>query len=77
MQPFNGVRVFSATTQRQTLGATVTAWIEETRRTCPGFQIADIVVRQSSDMAYHCITVSVFYKDPSASTSTAKARNLG
>lgn len=56
---FNGVKVFSATTfpARQQLGETVTAWIEAH----PGVRIVDVVQTQSSDEAYHCIAISVFY----------------
>lgn len=63
--PFNGVKVFCATmwAQRQTLGETVTAWLEDARGKRPGFQVVDVVVRQSSDAAYHCITIVVFFKE--------------
>lgn len=62
---FNGVRVFAATMvhQRATLGEQVTAWLEEARRTRPGFEVVDVVVRQSSDEAYHCITIVVFFNE--------------
>lgn len=65
MSAFNGVQVFCATmiAQRQTLGETVTAWLEDARATRPGFQLVDIVVRQSSDRAYHCITIAVFFNE--------------
>jgi len=65
MNPFNGVKVFAATmiAQRQTLGETVTAWLEDARARRPGFQIIDIVVRQSSDRAFHCITIAVFFNE--------------
>jgi hypothetical protein len=62
---FDGCKVFSATMfhQRQTLGEEVTAWIEAARRQRPGFQIVDIVVRQSSDEAFHCVTIVVFFNE--------------
>ena len=62
---FNGVRVFSATmiAQRQTLGESVTAWLEEARARRPGFQLVDIVVRQSSDNAFHLISIIVFFNE--------------
>lgn len=65
MSPFNGAKVFAATmiAQRHTLGETVTAWLEEARATRRGFQIVDIVVRQSSDRAFHCITCVVFFNE--------------
>jgi hypothetical protein len=60
-QRFNGVKVFSATmfAQRSELGETVTHWMEAH----PSVEIADIVVAQSSDQAFHCISITVFYFD--------------
>ena len=65
MSSFNGVKVFCATmvAQRQALGETVTAWLEDARARRPGFQIVDILVRQSSDHAFHCITILVFFNE--------------
>lgn len=65
MSVFNGVKVFAATLfqQRQTLGEQVTAWLEEARATRPGFQIVDITVRQSSDRAFHCVSITVFFSE--------------
>lgn len=52
-------RVFSATLhrQRQTLGEQVTEWIRRER-----VEVVDVVVRQSSDREYHCISVVVFHR---------------
>lgn len=60
---FNGVKVFSATmiAQRQVLDEVINTWLEEARAKRPGFEIIDIVITQSSDEAYHCIAISVFY----------------
>jgi hypothetical protein len=57
--PFNGVKIFSATmvADRERLGEKVSSWIAEN----PRFQVADMVVTQSSDDAFHCIAISVFY----------------
>jgi len=62
---FHGVKVFSATVtaQRQQLGEQVTVWLEGARSRRPGFQVVDIVVTQSSDEAFHCISICVFYKE--------------
>ena len=62
---FNGVRVFFATmfAQRQTLGETVTAWLEDAKVRRPGFRIVDIVVRQSSDNAFHGVSITVFFNE--------------
>ena len=65
MSAFNGVKVFSATmvAQRQVLGEAVTAWLEDARANQPGFQLVDVVVAQSSDSAFHCISITVFYNE--------------
>jgi hypothetical protein len=58
---FNGVKIFSATmfADRGQLGEKVTAWLASgAPRT-----LSDIVVTQSSDAAFHCITISVFYQE--------------
>lgn len=61
---FNGVKVFSATMvqDRQVLGERVTEWMAAN----PKYEIADILVTQSSDQAFHCIAITVFYNDPAA-----------
>ena len=62
---FNGVHVIAATMfqQRQTLGEQVTEWLENAAKTRPGFQLVDMVVRQSSDEAYHCISIIIFFNE--------------
>ena len=64
---FNGVKVFSATmvAQRGVLGDVVTAWIAQH----PQFTVTDIRVTQSSDESFHCIAISVFYREDLARTS--------
>jgi hypothetical protein len=59
---FNGVKVFSATTanDREELGVRISQWLAAH----PTWTVTDKVVRQSSDDAYHCITVVLFYRDP-------------
>ena len=56
---FNGVKVFSATMaqDRDQLGEKVTAWL----RANPQNKIVDTVVTQSSDEAFHCVAITVFY----------------
>lgn len=58
---FNAVKVFSATmfSQREALGGLVTEWIAGH----PTYKIRDVVVRQSSDSAFHCISITVFYSN--------------
>lgn len=73
MSAFNGVKVFGATmfAQRQTLGETVTQWLEEARKR-PGFEVVDIVVRQSSDDAFHLTSICVFFKEPVSAPADRK-----
>lgn len=56
---FNGVKVFSATMaqERDQLGEKVSAWIAEH----PQYRIVDRVVTQSSDEAFHCLAITLFY----------------
>jgi hypothetical protein len=56
---FNGVKVFSATmvADRDQLGEKVTAWISSH----PEKKVTNLVVTQSSDEAFHCIAITVFY----------------
>jgi hypothetical protein len=58
---FDGVKVFSATMvhDRAALGEKVTAWMTDHAKTV---EIVDIVVTQSSDNAFHCLVITVFYK---------------
>ncbi|MEZ4365003.1 MAG: hypothetical protein R2939_01790 [Kofleriaceae bacterium] len=56
---FNALKVFSATmmADREQLGDKITAWIREN----PQAKLTDITVTQSSDEAFHCIAITVFY----------------
>lgn len=59
--PFNGIKVFSATlfNDRLQLGDRVTAWIADH----PHNELTEIVVTQSSDASFHCIALTLFYRD--------------
>ena len=59
---FNGVKIFSATMAkaREALGDQVTAWLSS----APDREVVDTVVTQSSDEAFHCIAITIFYRDP-------------
>ena len=56
---FNGVKVFSATMaqDREQLGEKLTAWLGER----PECKVVDTVVTQSSDEAFHCLAITVFW----------------
>ena len=61
---FNGVKVFSATmfADRERLGESITAWLAAR----PELKVTQMVVTQSSDAAFHCVAITVFYWEPLA-----------
>src|SRR5262252_8716724 len=67
---FNGVKVFSATmvADRDQLGEKVTAWMANN----PQLKVTDIVITQSSDEAFHCIAITVFYWEDAPSSSRSR-----
>ena len=56
---FSGVKVFSATMaqERDQLGEKITAWLSNH----PGVEIVDKIVTQSSDEAFHCLAITLFF----------------
>ena len=60
LSEFTGVKVFSATkkNEREKLGDRISAWIEENR----GVEIVGKVVTLSSDAAFHCLAITIFYR---------------
>lgn len=64
-QKFNGVKVFSATMaqERDQLGEKLTAWLADR----PSLKVVDTIVTQSSDEAFHCLAITLFYFDPNVS----------
>ena len=59
---FNGVKVFSATmfADRDRLGDRVTEWIAANSH----LKVTEMIVTQSSDAAFHCLAITVFYSEP-------------
>lgn len=59
---FTGVKVFSTTLarDRDQLSERITGWIRDR----PGVEVVDRVVTQSSDKAFHCLTITLFYREP-------------
>lgn len=64
---FNGVKVFSATMaqERDQLGEKLTTWLADR----PHVRIVDRIVTQSSDEAFHCLAITVFYWDEKAAAA--------
>jgi hypothetical protein len=58
--PFDSVKVFSATMfqDRSVLGDRISEWIASN----PRATVTEFVVTQSSDAAFHCIAITVFYR---------------
>jgi hypothetical protein len=61
---FNGVKVFSATMaqEREQLGERITEWLKSR----PTVKTVDVIVTQSSDEAFHCLAITLFYWDEPA-----------
>ncbi len=57
---FTGIKVFSTTLarDREIMGETITKWLKEN----PNAEIVDKVVTQSSDKEFHCLTITLFYR---------------
>ncbi len=56
-----GVKVFSATKarEREELGDHITRWLRDN----PQVEIVDKFVTQSSDKEFHCLTITLVYKE--------------
>jgi hypothetical protein len=61
MERFTGVKIFSTTLarDRDQLSERITGWLQAN----PGLEVVDHVVTQSSDMAFHCLTFTFFYRE--------------
>ena len=57
---FTGVKVFSTTLarDRENMGENITKWLKEN----PNVDVVDKVVTQSSDKEFHCLTITLFYR---------------
>jgi hypothetical protein len=57
---FTGVKVFSSTLadDRARMGEKIVEWL----RTNPDLEVVDQVVTQSSDAAYHCVAITLFFR---------------
>jgi hypothetical protein len=61
MVSFTGVKVFSTTLarDREAMGEGIRRWLAEN----PGIEIVDREVRQSSDREFHCLSITLFYRE--------------
>jgi hypothetical protein len=60
LNQFTGIKVFSTTLarDREVMGENITRWLKEN----PNAEIVDKVVTQSSDKEFHCLTITLFYR---------------
>ncbi len=60
---FTGMKVFSTTLarDREQMGDNITRWVRDN----PQVEIVDKVVTQSSDKEFHCLTITLFYRERS------------
>ncbi len=58
---FTGMKVFSTTLarDREAMGDTITRWLTDN----PQNEIVDKIVTQSSDKEFHCLTITLFYRE--------------
>ncbi len=58
---FTGMKVFSTTLarDREAMGDNITRWLQEN----PQYEIVDKIVTQSSDKEFHCLTITLFYRE--------------
>ena len=58
---FTGMKVFSTTLarDREAMGDNITRWVQENQQ----LEIVDKTVTQSSDKEFHCLTITLFYRE--------------
>jgi hypothetical protein len=61
MADFTGVKVFTTTLarDREAMGDHITKWLTAN----PDLEVVDKRVTQSSDRAFHCLSITLFYRD--------------
>jgi hypothetical protein len=58
---FTGMKIFSTTLarDREAMGDTITRWLHDNQQ----LEIVDKIVTQSSDKEFHCLTITLFYRE--------------
>jgi hypothetical protein len=61
MIPFTGMKIFSTTLarDREQMGETITRWLNDNA----ALEVVDKIVTQSSDKEFHCLTITLFYRE--------------
>ncbi len=59
--PFTGMKIFSTTLarDREQMGDNITRWLQDN----PQVEVVDKIVTQSSDKEFHCLTITLFYRE--------------
>ena len=58
---FSGMKIFSTTLarDREHMGDQITRWLNDHQ----DLEIVDKIVTQSSDKEFHCLTITLFYRE--------------
>jgi hypothetical protein len=58
---FSGMKIFSTTLarDREQMGDNITRWLHDNAQ----LEIVDKIVTQSSDKEFHCLTITLFYRE--------------
>jgi hypothetical protein len=58
---FTGMKIFSTTLarDREQMGETITRWLTDNA----AVEVVDKIVTQSSDKEFHCLTITLFYRE--------------
>ncbi len=58
---FTGMKIFSTTLarDREQMGDQITKWLTDNQQ----LEIVDKIVTQSSDKEFHCLTITLFYRE--------------
>ncbi len=61
MTEFTGVKVFTTTLarDREAMGEHIGRWLSDH----PDLEVVDKLVTQSSDSEFHCLSITLFYRD--------------
>ena len=61
MESFTGVKVFSTTLarEREVMGEAIGRWLAQN----PGLEIVEKVVKLTSDRQFHCLSITLFYRE--------------
>jgi hypothetical protein len=58
---FSGMKIFSTTLarDREQMGDNITRWLQDNA----ALEVVDKIVTQSSDKEFHCLTITLFYRE--------------